>query len=476
MVTKLRPEPVRMEQTDEDLAYFLETDPKDNAESRPPENETVRMLSLCLAEIYTPSTVSGLIRGVERLGWVHDDPFSSPHVRLPEWIRQIRATYGRGAIATIGYVRDTNDTRRQLPRPLQAPLPDGVDHLWVWLLGLTPSVTCLVVQFVLKDDDSLCLDRILRRDFRGRAEPRDHGRAYYGAAHVKEEALQEERGRMRSLCSSWVREYLPGVFSEGITDHGLPTLEMLTFNEAPPFQWQDNHGIADYRWLLRVDSDADAYESSSLPGWRLSLREASLHPPPFLIRLGGLWKEVAAKSDGEADGDTHAVARAAGRRLVGFVSRFALHCLLAGYEERLGEVRDSAGQALPNRSRDAVRGIDALRQLLANQTSDAQVVGTELAEMCESENFYGWETADFAAVAEWGRELEGSLVESMRTSQARRALNVVRSDSLARESISTAAQLMSSSMNVRFTRTVVWLTWVLVFLTVVAVVLTATSD
>lgn len=143
-------------ESDEDRRFRIEHDAKENRESAVPSDEKVRLVSFTCAEVYTPSTVEGLLEGVKRLGWVRDDPHNPPFVNLLDWVRATRSNPYVGAWANLSYIIDVEHA--PIPgRPLRAPLPPEVQELWARLISVTPSLTCLVVQFVLTDEESLSL-------------------------------------------------------------------------------------------------------------------------------------------------------------------------------------------------------------------------------------------------------------------------------------------------------------------------------
>ncbi len=142
-------------------------------------------------------------------------------------------------------------------------------------------------------------------------------------------------------CHRWIAEHLSGTFAAGIAKAGMPTVETFVCDLATPFERQDFKGHTDYRMVLDIDNDSDAYMSPSLPGWRLSAWGARAPDEPFVLRLGARWTDVNNEELSAYGGASQiALARRLTHPLFTFSTRFALQCLCSGYEEHLSDIRD----------------------------------------------------------------------------------------------------------------------------------------
>ncbi|MGI8514621.1 MAG: hypothetical protein ACR2NT_05680 [Acidimicrobiia bacterium] len=447
-------------ESEEDRRFRVAHDAKENQESAIPSNEKVRLVSFTCVEMYTPSTVDGLLESVKRLGWVHDDPHNPPFVNLLDWIRATRSNPYGGAWANLSYIIDVE--HGPMPgRPLRASLPPEVQELWARLISVTPSLTCLVVQFVLTEEESLSLDRVIRPSRETVARRMEHGWAYLGPTQQKADLVVAERDRIRRLCESWIARHVPGTFAAGLSIHGMPTVETFVCDIAKPFEDERTPGHIDYRWVLNIDNKTHAYESVSLPGWRLAAWDSRMRSDPFVLRLGARWGDVVEGLEPYGGTDTGALANRLTEPLFPFATRFAIHCLLGGYEQHLAVIRDRVASSSVRKGSVKEGHVREVHDLITETGYDARVVAWEIADLCRDEQRYAY-VADFTPVAEWRREHgKGSLIENLRTSDLTRSTGVMATEATVHNMAATAAQLLASRINLRLGRRVVILTWVL---------------
>ena len=120
-------------------------DLEENESSRLPPNETLSVPAVWVAELYTPSTVSGLLEGIRKLGWEHS---RSGGDSLAKWMSDVRE--GRSAGWTsLGVVSPVSSRHFMTDRV--AVLPTEVKAALPMLMSLTPSITALSICFILDD-------------------------------------------------------------------------------------------------------------------------------------------------------------------------------------------------------------------------------------------------------------------------------------------------------------------------------------
>ena len=112
-------------------------DPDDNRETRIPEGEQIRFPVIWLTELYTPTTLAGLLQGLPPLLAKAHDP-ASRHEDLVDWVRTSRRE-GGGAFSPLPEV---------LPRagPFSSyhmvdVLPSGIRSVTWGIYTLTSTVT-----------------------------------------------------------------------------------------------------------------------------------------------------------------------------------------------------------------------------------------------------------------------------------------------------------------------------------------------
>jgi hypothetical protein len=104
--------------------HWRNTDDRDNERGVPPADEHVRWHALWLAEVYLPSTIGGLIDGIERLGWWE----SHKDETVRDAVNAGRSGRGGGSVVLPLLHRRT---RRGIFRMTSwdRDLPDGVEYV-----------------------------------------------------------------------------------------------------------------------------------------------------------------------------------------------------------------------------------------------------------------------------------------------------------------------------------------------------------
>ncbi|GAH00531.1 unnamed protein product, partial [marine sediment metagenome] len=227
----------------EEPRFWQKRDPKENAQGRLPEDEHVQVPAIWVTELYTPSTVAGLLAGIADLGW----EFGRSHAdSLTKWMSDARE--GRGAGWTsLGLVSPPKDPH--FMRERTAPLPEGIRAALPVLISVTPSVTALVIAFLMEDDSADLLDEPLRASFSTRRDPLfrpwhvvryvfRNGSARFGHSIHSPDIIRRDRikSSMRELergCINWVRRHLPGAFAS-LRDVSFPTATLLVTEKVSP--------------------------------------------------------------------------------------------------------------------------------------------------------------------------------------------------------------------------------------------------
>lgn len=176
-------------------------------------------------EIFGPAEAESLRSAMQRLGWNDDRLFgfnSSPG----SWIGEQR-TYGTEGSLNLGVIERPGKSRF-LPRGRQAPLDESVDYAYGWVYQLSPSITAVILCFVLKGTESSAYQSEINLDRRTWHEPLENGYRSYDVEHAKRRAVDLARIRSRAIVTDWFATHLPGRFSLATDGNRLPTAELLT--------------------------------------------------------------------------------------------------------------------------------------------------------------------------------------------------------------------------------------------------------
>lgn len=443
--------------------FWRDRDPSENARGRLPNDEGIEVPAVWVAELYTPSTVGGLLDGIRDLGWEYG---RSRDDSLTKWMNDVRE--GRQAGWTsLGLVSPPEDAHFMSERV--APLPDGVRAALPVLMSLTPSLTALTIVFLLRDDAAASLDQPLRAEYMTTTH-RDpllrpwhviryvlaNGEARFGRSiyHPDMTRRMEVRSCIRDLessCTAWVREYLPGAFSS-LDDARNPTAALFVTEEVRPMS-EEARSIRALDGLA-INRDYDAWESAEWPGARLVLPRGWDDEGTRLV-FACRRRDAFPDRPGYHDPTSNwTIAQRADDLVRGLLSRWALTCLLDRYHQTLSALRDRT--ALNSRYRP-VRDLKKLRSLARTTLYDIGACAHEIMEFAESDARFKRYVLEMV----YAREVNGKkpdLLNDLRSSQVARAQQVQREADLLRSTLSTSNDVSQTISNIRIQRLVVWLT------------------
>ncbi len=384
--------------------FWRDRDPRENAQGRLPDGEGVQVPAIWVAELYTPSTISGLLAGITNLGWEYG---TSRDDSLSKWMSDVRE--GRRAGWTrLGLVSPSHDDH--FMRERTALLPEGVRAALPILMSVTPSVTALVMAFLMDDETADMLHAPLRANYSTeskrdplfrpwhvvryvlRNESVRFGRRIYRPDMLRRDAARSCLCEVEGGCVDWVREYLPGAFTS-LAGVPFPTAILFVTEEAPPLT-EEARAIRAFV-ALSIDRAYDAWESDEWPGGRLSLPHSWDDEGSRLV-FACRRRDAFPDQPGYHDPSSNwTIAQRADDLVRGLLSRWSLTCLLDGYHEDLSALRDrTAG----NGTYRPVRDLKELRSLARTALYDIVASAQEIEEFVESDRAYRHEVLEMTYV------------------------------------------------------------------------------
>ncbi len=212
----------------DETAYRDKRDRESNESSRTPEDEEVRLSVMWGMELFGPAEIELLYESLARLKWSAGISSLETGGAL-NWVRQQRAYGGEGGWYNVGIVAEHSDRQRFLLLENYASLPSEIDYLLVRIFQLTPSLTCVLVGFVLNEHETRCYEVELNRD---RKTKRERSTSRWSVSnlepeHLKRRSIDQTRSRIQNLVKRWFRANLPGYFSS-LSDNHMPTAELVT--------------------------------------------------------------------------------------------------------------------------------------------------------------------------------------------------------------------------------------------------------
>lgn len=496
-------------------------DADDNRDTRIPDGEQVRVPAIWVTELYTPTTLGGLVDHLPSvMAKARDQHLERGDIL--EWLQDARRR-GGGAWRMLPNVTSADAGILSSGWMLDI-LPEHVASVTWGIYALTSTVTAVTVLFRLHEDHAAGLQRIVDQDvFTRAAITPSGGYTISDVKSLKRQAANEWREELRAGASGWLADRLPGSFHR-LHPGELPAVELLITERQLP--WDEREaGPPRPRsgWTQLLDlENFDGYWQCTDLSW-LRLRERRSHSwdssPRHLLTLGALRQGLISLST---------TARAAAQRpdialqeaiylmnfyVVPLANRWALTALLAELDEQLAATRDLTEQATGARSPKA---LDRVRRQLVTTGLESQIVANDIASFARDGQSWKHEFLDFSYVwpaalttnpdhgrtvpqarelrSRWGikrlrrtragedsrqRGHQGtqeqalaaaptSLAESLRQGQIKRGAVVAEGEAKVRDLINTSAQLTAAAENIRLQRRVWWLTFLSAIVAVIA--------
>ena len=447
----------------EEPRSWRQRDQEENAKGRLPEDEHIQVPALWVAELYTPSTVGGLLAGISRMGWEYGRSRSDS---LVKWMNDVREGRQAGWMS-LGLVAPPGSPHAMPER--ESLLPVGVHAALPVLMSLTPSVTALVVAFLMDDNTADLLDAPLRADFSTHMAPlfrsRDviryvlgnrmirFGRSIHGPNNIRREQVTASMENLERGCIDWVREHLPGAFA-AFADVPFPSAALFVTEKVSPLT-EDASKSAAFD-AVALDRDYESWESAEWPRARLVLPhswDGEGARLVFACRRSDAFPEKPRYPDIDSN---WTIAERADLLVRGLLSRWALTCLLDVYHEHLSALRDGTARDGGYRP---VRDLKQLRSLARTKLYDIVASSQEIEKFSESDDAYRWDVIEMTYTQEvHGKRLD--LLSNFQTSQALRAKRVQAESDLLQSTLSTSIDLSQTISSIRIQRLVVLLTFV----------------
>jgi hypothetical protein len=453
--------------------HWRRRDPDDNRDTRIPDGEQVRIPVIWLTELYTPTTLSGLLKGlpplITKARWKHPERGD-----LVEWVQAARRQ-GGGAWQMLPEVWPPGT--RYLTDQIVDDLPTGISSVTWGIYTLTSTVTAVTAAFHVREEYAEELQRIINQDVSTHATLTPGGGFKISDVRwQKQEAADRWRESLRSAAAEWLAERLPGSF-HGLAPCQPPTIELLLTEKQRPWDTPISDVPGSREWMRLLDLvNVEGYWQSTDMRW-LRLRERqilrwnpSLKHIQTLAALRSDFLAIAAHGTlGEAIYLLH-------QYITPFASRQALTALLNELDEQVAAIRDLSERATSQRSPKALNQVQ--RQLI-HTGLDSQIVATDIARFARNERWWTHDVLDFievlpSALSVWQSPRE-SLSGLMRQRQVDRGAASAQAEADLREVINSSAQLTAATENIRLQRSVRWLAIISVIVAIIATAATVAA-
>lgn len=428
----------------QDREYLRCRDIKDNLNSRVPSNESFRQIAIWATEIFGPAEANRLHSALSNLGWNEDGLFGF-NADPGSWVGEQRR-YGSEGNLNLGVIERPGKSRF-LPRGRNAPLPDAVDYAYGWLYQLSPSVTAVIICFVMKESASGAYEAEINRDRKTTHEPLEGGYRSYNVEHLKRRAIESVRKDTRAMIAKWFAAHLPGLFSLATDSNRIPTAELVTTKEHHLFDRQQTPLDPDWIRLATPLGSQEVWTLKSSDAIRICWPrfEGDLRFHGIIhLRTSGLTnRDLMHRGD---PGDASYVSLV-DDHVRGVLVHFAA---IASLREIISRIRltPSALAADTTSRRGTVRCLEQIR-LFFDRSVGIPAFTSELAAGSEHIYSYKWNCSEFHTTS-WRKDEEPILISE--TLRARTHLLACRAQALEKETRELLEQLsaiLSTRENIR---------------------------
>ena len=260
-----------MQDEDELTKLWSESDPGENADTAPPDDEFIDLNCLWAVEFYTPDHRNDLIDGFRRLGWGYEDTDDVNSRDPVVWLNGPNRRFQGGAWLSLG-VLIPEGAERGFPRPThRVPLPPGVSYALGSIRNISPSLNCVVILFVFEEYYSAKFDKALRQERKTYTTRIRTGRRIHKPMLQKRDHIKQIRTEIAGLAATWFQDHLPGAFASGLLDDEPPSCEFTTLRNAEPFPSVEGgrQERLEYLSILGLDNDIFAWEKVGTPGLKV---------------------------------------------------------------------------------------------------------------------------------------------------------------------------------------------------------------
>ena len=452
--------------TTEHLVYWRERDPHENAETTPPDTESINLDCLWGVEFYTPDHIPKLTEGFLKLGW-ESAGFDDPDSRDPgDWLHgRIRHARG-GAWMNLGTLVPVGSESSLIGETRRVQLPTGVSYATGRIQSISPSLVGVVICFVFEEEYSKAFDGMLRKERHTYATPTRRGQRIHLPEDQKHDDIIRIRAEITRLAATWFRDNLPGEFTSGILDGEIPTCELVTVRNTEPFpdEEEQDPDTSIYLSILGLLPDFNVWRCVNTPKLRVKLG-SSANPGPrhhavAAIKEGTpLWKHELHDNEGSSP------IAYMDLLLPDLLLALATQDLLEGFHRRIREVRQST-MLQDERKGVSIKVLKTLRGHLSH-CADVATIASELTidSKRRSPARVSFEPFELCSTGSITRAV--SLNEAMKSIIGDSATQLQSAVQSMGDQITQFGSMLGVAENIRIQRKISVLTWGLVMLTIV---------
>jgi hypothetical protein len=454
--------------------HHSDIDPKANKSTSPPLDEIIRIPSVWVFEVFPPTFISNLRLAAEKLNWTRDDRVINPD--FPDSVDQMRFRLAGGGWLNLGYI--VRDSGRAWDMNRKAELPDGIEAIHASILQYSPSTTILVCQFFLDDSAAKSLEQPLREYYSTFKEEISGGWRYDNVESQKRLAVDIMRESLQTLCTEWVKVFIPGLFASGIFGESFPICEFITLEKHEPYESLGEKTETSFLSMIDLDNEFYAWKSEEISGLYLQLSEEKDRDLYRLILAGKISEVLKDKNlDGYPFGSREGKILSWMSHLDNTFGIWVLYVIARTYEKQLGILRDSYGSIDLSASLVlAASKVNSLDKKFLDLQRNLIPFLQEIVPLCKKKQMFMHNVYKFIPVSEH-RKHDSELFNTLRERLLANAASLLNNEQQVSAVAQRSAQIVSAisndklaKTNIRLQKGILRMTCVLIILTLILVV------
>jgi hypothetical protein len=175
---------------------------QENEKTSPPDGEHVTFRSVTLAELHVGAEIDAFAAALHKAAWVNTDEQFAEELATA---RQLDEPYTSEFL-----LRSSPASPSSRESYGETDLPAGIARIIGQLNVLGPSLTSLVLTFVLTDEEVDCLDRAIRAEADANLRYTDSLVSIETVYDVKSKRVQDVLDEVGQRCATWLQGWAPG--------------------------------------------------------------------------------------------------------------------------------------------------------------------------------------------------------------------------------------------------------------------------
>jgi excisionase family DNA binding protein len=458
---------------------FRRRDVEKNIRYALPDGEQPVLAAVWTVELYTPSSIAGLLDALQRHNWLR--PRSSGSTDAVRWVQDHRGRPGSGGWMWLPRVIPPGTGGPFLDANV-GEVPDGFSSIHLAIVAVTSTLTAVVGCFLPTDELAAGLEAALRREHQTTVSPNPSGGwSIHSVEQHKHDAVDAMRTGARQAAMDWMQRYLPGVFARGLLEGDMPTFDLILTESAEPLVDNSGPRQPNRAWLdlLALDTAFFAWICRDVAGLKMTLpRSIHEHHVTLAAQRSQLFHDDQLDDPRVRRRQELSWKLDADYLAPSFAAQWAINGLLSGVERRLARIRDLAERSSHRRS---IRMLDELRQELLSVGLDGHVVAADVIAFTNAAALYDHNMLEF--VKAWTPKPTeattpappATIPAALREHQQQRAQQILDSERQLRDLLGATSNLAGTVTNLRLQRRVAILTAVSTVAAIIALLVAVLS-